>query len=220
MPVRRVSSRGGNIIGKFPSFKMRRMIAFESLIERDYLYVLDYEPEVEWFEEQPLTIEYQYDGKTLHYTPDFHIIETGRDVLVECKPDVLTDRSENRRKFRAALAWCAEREWDFLVVTDSELRTGYRLENIKFMTYYARLSIPPQFKGQVYTMLETAPAGVTVGDVVQALVPSHPAVALPAIMHMAFHHEVTVSLESAPLSLCSLISLPVCHPHQLLEVKP
>jgi len=77
MPVRKVSNRGGNVIGHFPSLKMQRMIAFESLIERDYLYLLDYELDIEWFAEQPLTIEYRHNGKTLHYTPDFHIVAAG-----------------------------------------------------------------------------------------------------------------------------------------------
>jgi hypothetical protein len=70
MPVRKVSNRGGNIIGKFPSIKMRRMIAFESLLERDFIYLLDYDKDVEWFEEQPLTIEYQHEGKRRHCIPD------------------------------------------------------------------------------------------------------------------------------------------------------
>ena len=38
MPVRKVRNHGNNIIGKFPSRKMERMISFESTIERDYLY--------------------------------------------------------------------------------------------------------------------------------------------------------------------------------------
>ncbi len=63
MPVRQVSNRGGNVIGKFPSIKMGRMIAFESLLERDFIYLLDYDPAVEWFEEQPLTIEYMSDDQ-------------------------------------------------------------------------------------------------------------------------------------------------------------
>ena len=39
MPVRNVSNRGGNAIGRFPSLKMQRMIAFESLLERDFIWV-------------------------------------------------------------------------------------------------------------------------------------------------------------------------------------
>ena len=73
MPVRKVSGRGRNMIGHFPSLKLGRMVAFESLIEQDYLYVLDYETEVTWFEEQPLTIAYTWQEKPYEYTPDFHV---------------------------------------------------------------------------------------------------------------------------------------------------
>ncbi len=113
MAVRKVSHRGGNMIGKFPSLKMKRMIAFESLIEQDCLYVLDYEPDVEFIGEQPFTIEYPFGGKTLRYTPDFHVIRRGRNWLIECKPDSLVETDDNRRKFNAARAWCAERDWTF-----------------------------------------------------------------------------------------------------------
>lgn len=37
------------MIGLFPSLKMGRMAAFESLIEQDYLYVLDYDAAVTAF---------------------------------------------------------------------------------------------------------------------------------------------------------------------------
>ncbi|MBU1748983.1 MAG: TnsA endonuclease N-terminal domain-containing protein [Chloroflexi bacterium] len=111
MSVRKVSNHGGNVIGRFPSVKMKRMMAFESLIERDYLYLLDYDPDVEWFEEQPLTIEYQHDGETRHYTPDFHLVERERDILIECKPNGFVAADENRRKFAVARAWCRQRGW-------------------------------------------------------------------------------------------------------------
>src|SRR5712692_4783881 len=84
--VRQVSHRGNNTIGRFPSLKMKRMISFESLIECDLLYLLDYEPEVERFDEQPLTIAYP-DGPALrHYTPDFHVVRSQHNLLIECKP--------------------------------------------------------------------------------------------------------------------------------------
>ncbi len=220
MPVRKVSNRGGNVIGKFPSLKMKRMVEFESLIERDYLYVLDYEANVVSFSEQPLTIEYQHEDQMRHYTPDFHLVRAGeRSALAECKPSSKTETEENRRKFRAALAWCAEHGWDFFVVTDTQLRTGPRLENIKLMTYYARLAVPPQFKGRVYAVLESAPAGVTVGEVARTLVPDKPTGAFSGIVHMAFHHEVAIPLDRAPISMGSPISLPISGLLQTQEVE-
>ena len=106
MPVRKVSNHGGNAIGGFPSTKMERMITFESLLERDFIYLVDYDPAVEWFEEQPLSIEYLPETKLLHYTPDFHLLERGQHVLVECKPERFVETEENRRKFAVVHEWC------------------------------------------------------------------------------------------------------------------
>lgn len=195
------------------------MIAFESLIERDYLFVLDYEPCVVSFEEQPLTIEYRWGGKTLHYTPDFHVVLVKqRNALVECKPAALVDSDENRRKWQAALAQCGEWDWDFVIATDTDLRTGYRLQNIQAVTYYARLTVPPEIKGRTFAILCDTSTSLTVGDLAQALSPSDPKAALPFIMHMVYHHEVAIPLDAAPISMRSPVSLPGREPSYTQEV--
>lgn len=208
MPVRRVSNRGGNVIGLFPSVKMSRMVAFESLIERDYLYFLDYDADVEWFEEQPLTIEYPYEGKILHYTPDFHTVEAEQDVLVECKPLAFVDRDENQRKFKAARIWCADQGWIFRIVTDDELRTGSRLENVKLLTRYARHTVEPQAKGHIYALLHAAPVAMSIDEVAKNINGVDYATATAAVLCMAFHHELHIPLEEGPISGDTPIYLP------------
>jgi hypothetical protein len=209
MPVRRVSNRGGNVIGHFPSIRMKRMVAFESLIERDYLYLLDYEPNVEWFEEQPLTVEYRHDGKVLHYTPDFHIVEAGRgDVLIECKPLAFVDKDENRRKFRAARFWCANRGWAFRIVTDQDVRAGFRLENVKLLTRYARHVVEPGTKGRIYALLHSAQSAMSVNDLVRRITCADFSAATAAILCMAFHHEIFIPLDDAPILGGTCVCLP------------
>jgi hypothetical protein len=208
MPVRKVHNRGGNIIGKFPSLKMKRMVSFESTIERDYLYLLDYEADITHFEEQPLTIEYQHGGKTRRYTPDFHITtRAGRNVLVECKPLDLINTDNNRRKFAAAREYCAGLDWDFAVATDHEIRSGFRLGNVKLLTRYACYTVRPETKGRIYALLQDTPTPLTVGQI-QAAASLDPVVAFVSLMHMAFHHELAISLEAAPISANSPIYLP------------
>ena len=208
MPVRKVSSRGGNVTGFFPSIKMKRMVAFESLIERDYLYFLDYDTGIEWFEEQPLTIECPHEGMILRYTPDFHTVEAGRDVLVECKPLAFVDRDENQRKFKAARIWCTDQGWIFRVVTDDELRTGSRLENIKLLTRYARHTIEPQAKGRIYALLHTARAAMSIDEVAKSINGADYATAMAAVLCMAFHHEIHIPLEEGPISGDTSLYLP------------
>lgn len=209
MAVRQVSNRGGNIIGKFPSLKMGRMVAYESLIELDYLYCLDYEPAVEWFQEQPLTIEYLCGGQPRRYTPDFSVLWAGRQLLVECKPEARLETEDNQRKFAVARQWCAERGWEFCVMTDRALRAGYRLQNVKLLTQYARYHVPPELRASLYGLLHRTPTASTIHDLLRQVSPFQTPVVLVSLLHLAFHHEIVVPLEAAPISLASPIHLPI-----------
>jgi hypothetical protein len=200
MPVRKVSSRGRNIIGRFPSLKMKRMISFESLIERDYIYLLDYEADVDMFEEQPLTIKYRHEGKKRSYTPDFHVLQSGQHLLVECKPQKLVNQPDNQYKFAAAKQWCTTQGWEFQVVTDEQLRSNRRLENVRLLTQFARYEISPETKGRVYAALaSTSP--LTIADVMIEVNPHNPTTATIPILHMAFHHELQIPLDEARITL-------------------
>jgi hypothetical protein len=209
MPVRTVSNRGRrNVIGYFPSLKMRRMVQFESTLERDLIYLLDFDPQVAEFEEQPLKIVYQHEGKRLSYTPDFQAVSTnGRIVLLECKPHYFVSREENQRKFSAAQAWCAERGWLFQVVTDKQLQTGYRVQNVKLLTQHARHEVEVQVKGSIFAFLVSARRPLTIGDVMLTVNPAEPTAIIIPILHMAYHHELYLPLNNAPLNSRSPISL-------------
>ncbi|MBP8060090.1 MAG: TnsA endonuclease N-terminal domain-containing protein [Chloroflexi bacterium] len=209
MPVRTVSNRGRrNVIGYFPSLKMHRMVQFESTLERDLIYLLDFEPQVAEFEEQPLKITYPHDGKTLTYTPDFQMVSTrGRTVLLECKPRCFVSSDENQRKFRAAQTWCVERGWHFQVVTEEQLRTGYRVQNVKLLTQHARYEVRVQVKGTILACLANANQPLTIGDVMLVVNPDEPTSVIVPILNMAYRHELFLPLNKAPLSPQSPIHL-------------
>jgi hypothetical protein len=207
MPVRKVYNRGNNIIGQFPSLKMKRMIAFESTIERDYIFLLDYEAEVTHFEEQPLTIEYQHEGERHGYTPDFHVVWAEQNSLVDCKPVDLVDTADNRPKFAAAGTYCAQRGWHFSVVTDHDIRSGFRLSNVKLLTRYAGYAVRPEIKGRILALLHDTTAPLTVGQI-QAAMSLPPAAIFVALMQMAYDHQIAIPLNDAPISAHSAVSLP------------
>jgi hypothetical protein len=187
---------------------MGRMVAYESLIELDYLYCLDYEPAVERFEEQPLTIEYLWGGQPRRYTPDFYVLWAGRQLLVECKPEARLETEDNQRKFAVARQWCAERGWEFCVMTDRALRAGHRLPNIKLLTHYARYHVPPELRASLYGFLHWTPTVSTIHDLLRQVPPSQTPVVLVSLLHMAFHHEIVLPLDVAPISLASPIHWP------------
>lgn len=200
MSIRKVSNRGGNTIGRLPSLKVDRMVSFESLLERDFIYWLEFDPTVSWFSEQPLTLSYQHDQRTLHYTPDFHVMKQNQNFLVECKPVEFVARTENQRKFEAAQTWCVQQNWSFQVVTDVDLNQGYRLHNIKRLCQFSRYPVAPGLKTRVLTFLKEASRPVTLADVMQDVAPEQPQRLFIPLLTMAFHHEIQLALEEAPLS--------------------
>jgi hypothetical protein len=208
MPVRRLSRRTHGLNGLFPSLKTGRMVWFESFLERDFIHLLEFEPGVVSFTEQPLTLAYLHQGKARHYTPDFHVqLESQCQFLVECKPAAFLDHQDNPLKFAAARAWCAERGWTFRVVTEAEARPQPRLANVKLLARYARLSVAPQLQSRAFAVLLAAPA-LSLGQLARQLAPADPVSALPGLLHLAAHHAITLDLDQAPLSPATRVALP------------
>lgn len=206
MPVRKPARRRGS--GNFPSLKLGRMVAFESHIECNYIYTLEFDPEVTSFEEQPLKISYQFEGKTRKYTPDFLVIKSSNEyMLVECKPEEYVDTEENRRKFAEAQEWCIQRNWKFKVITGEQLRTGYRLKNIKTLWAFARYQISPLTKARIYDVLHTQQP-FALSDLTFQVAPENPNSAQIPIFHMLFHHELFTPIDEAELADSSPIYLP------------
>lgn len=210
MPVRSVSNRGGNVIGYYPSIKVERLIAFESTIERDFLYFLDFEPHIASYSEQPFAITYLDNGKKRTYTPDFEVSFTdGSHFLIECKPEELLDSAKNQPKFSAGRAWCHEHSWEYEVVTDSMLRRGYRLRNVKLLMQNARQSIPPTLKNRMLHFLEHVGGSASIQEIVDANmdgVITRPIV-LSALFQMLYFHALYVEMNDRPIGEDSVVAL-------------
>jgi hypothetical protein len=73
--------------GKYPSWKMDRMIHWESENELRAFRLLDCEPDVTSFKEQPCEVEYVLDGQIRRHYPDILVEANGRKELWEVKPE-------------------------------------------------------------------------------------------------------------------------------------
>ena len=148
-----------------------------------------------------------HEGKLLHYTPDFQLLERGQRVLSACKPEHFVNTADNPRKFAAARAWCQACAWQFRIVTDADVRAGHRLHNIQLLTAYARQRIAPVLRCQLYATLQSAPAVMPIQDLARLLCPSDPATATAAILHLAYHGMVDLPLDDAPITPTTTVSL-------------
>src|SRR6266568_3305226 len=138
MPVRNPLKQSGHYSYAVPYEKSERVIPMvhcEGGIERDYAYVLKYDPMVVSFEEQPCKISYFYDQKEHYYIPDFAVYWRHKQPsLVECKPESKLTDPENLRKWTAARLWCEHHHHMFALVTDAALRKhSDLLSNIKLL---------------------------------------------------------------------------------------
>ena len=142
MPVRRIPRLGAQKnIGKFSSVKMGRVAWYESLLERDYMYLLDHDLTLSYWVEQPLKIRYGDNGRTRSYTPDFEVHRQSKKQIVEVKTKEQVDSGEWDSLFSTASSICEDEGYEFTVITDEFIRQQPRLDNVKKLWKYSRTPI-------------------------------------------------------------------------------
>lgn len=185
----------GPIRGDFPSLKLGRMVRYGSTIERDLLYFLEYKQSVTWYQEQPFTVEQvMRDGKPHRYTPDYAIHDGDEKVLVECKPEARLESAQAQQQRRIGQAWAENNGYRFVTCTETELRSGQQLNNLKLFWRYARLREMPDEPG-ILTHVSACKTS-TVERVCQQLQLAPPMV-IPQICHLLFHHRLQMELGQA-----------------------
>jgi hypothetical protein len=131
MPVRKIPKNYLCVTGSFASRKNGQMGGFESLLEKEYMLLLDFDDSVERFEEQPVTVPVP--GITKGYTPNVLVHFWSDSATGHFRPPLLTevkhsdDLKKNAekyaRKFAAAKQYAAERGWEFRITTEKNIRT-------------------------------------------------------------------------------------------------
>ncbi len=214
MPVRKVSNRGGNVIGSFPSLIKGEKIMYESTIERDIVFHFKFDPTVLTYRAQPMVITgTDTEGKVHTYTPDFLVVRTDRKEIVECKPEALLDHPHTLQQIRIGEKWAEANNHDFVIVTDTDLRKDQTLANLKLFFRYCRVAVPTAMLASCIAYLKTRPEGITFEDVARFLTPlgdssemQQPYRQAPFIYSMLFHHILQADL-AKPISSASILRL-------------
>src|SRR5215467_695338 len=115
--ARRLTNATPNkVIGRFPSVKMGRVVWWESQIERDYIYLLEIDPDVLAYKEQPFRVKLELFGSLRSYVPDFLVVRKSRKQIVEVKPVEKVTTEENSLLFPVMRQIAAERRYEYMVV--------------------------------------------------------------------------------------------------------
>jgi hypothetical protein len=92
-------------------------VLYESGLEFTALTALENSTDVGWYQEQPLTIPYTWEGRRHVYYPDILVAtHTGRCLLIEVKPLMNMPIALNRAKAAAGRAYAHRNGWGWVSV--------------------------------------------------------------------------------------------------------
>ncbi len=133
-----VSRSNARNTGKYPSWKMQRMMQWESEHEGNAMRILDASPQVIAFHEQPCEIIYRMNGEQHRHYPDLMVIEDHRREFWEVK----TKADANNTEVAQRTAYLAEllpgHGYGYRIVLAESLAKQPRLDNIKRLNKLGR----------------------------------------------------------------------------------
>ncbi len=137
MPVRHIKKNYRSVTGHFTSLKNGRNIGYESLLERDFFLLLEFDTSVISYEEQPMSLSYRYYNRDIRYTPDalLHYKDSKRlPCIYEIKysDEIKEKKVFLKQKFEQIEAYLIENDMEFKLFTELDIRTQF-LENAKII---------------------------------------------------------------------------------------
>lgn len=182
-------------------------VTYESPLERDWLIALDFDPSVVELMAQPMTLNYQHEGRTRRYTPDIKAtFEDGSVIVYEVKPreTLHADWLLLRPRFKAAVRYCRQRGWRFRIVTERHIRTPF-VSNATFLRQYRQLPTDWEKEGMLLRSL-TATGETTVRTLLRCAYwdETNRLAAVPYLWKLVATHKIGTAL-IAPLTMDSVI---------------
>jgi hypothetical protein len=127
--------------GKYPSWKMKRMVQWESENELNAFRLLDCDPNVTRFYEQPCQVMYVLDGRVKSHYPDILVEQNGGKELWEIKPESQAEKPAVAT--RTALLTQALPFWGYIyrVVLAKDLAMQPQQDNACFLLGFGRRAV-------------------------------------------------------------------------------
>jgi hypothetical protein len=135
-------SRSKNLRGKITSLKMGGVpYCYESSLERDAMYLLEFDRSVKAYYPQPFSIDYVIGKRQYKYTPDLLVVKhDGENEVWEVKPDSKLIDPKVQVKWSVLKQHCELSRKKARMVTDKDIRKDYLIDNVMFLKHYGRYS--------------------------------------------------------------------------------
>lgn len=214
MPVRRIPKNYLFVTGRHASPQADEVVEFESILEKEYMVLLDSDPQLESYKAQPVEIPLSR-GKV--YVPDllvkYRATSSGNQrppELVEIKIQEHLDRHADtyREKFAAATVFAEERGWVFVIRTEDDIRTQ-RVQNLKYLHRYRHTPADPITVERLLDAMRQLSSPTTPETLLGSLADSLETRAglIPVLWHLVAHGEIQADLQM-PLTGSTQLFLP------------
>lgn len=127
--------------GRFPSFRMKRQMCWDSPAELNWLRLLDADSEVLEFREQPCTIYYRLDGVEHWHIPDTWVRTADGSTFWEVKATKDSARADVAARTALLSADCPAHGYQYRVAIAEDLRREPRLRNVRLLLRRGRVPI-------------------------------------------------------------------------------
>jgi hypothetical protein len=184
--------------GRWFSTTAGRFLEYESLLERDWMLLMDFDREVDWICEQPLRLRYRRDGKRVSHVPDLLVWRCGTPEVCDIKSGERVDDPVFQAQVWATGVACAEAGVRYRVLSEPDQQL---LVNVRWLAGFREP--PADLDRERARMLSALAAG---RSTISALLADarEPALARPVLMHLLWAGEVLVDVDE-PLGEGSVV---------------
>jgi len=208
MPVRKIKKSYISCVGYFKSYKNNKQLAFESILERDFFTLLEFQNNVVAYEEQPLKIQYKLKAKNTRYTPDVLVTyNDGSQKIFEVKYQSDIDSDPKLQHKISVLKEEIARQMSLPLetFTDAQIDQVY-LKNCVFLYKNAFIPNNNALTAKVLESFNNLPSPVSIKSFLELLSTkrTEQLQTLPYLWHEIFKNTALVNMNQ-PLTMSSLL---------------
>jgi len=199
-PVRTpgVYQRQRHMPGRWFSTTAGRFLEYESLLERDWMLLMDFDREVEWICEQPLRLRYVSDGRPASHVPDLLVWRAGKPELCDVKSQERVENPTFQAQVEATGLACAEAGIGYRVLSEPDRQL---LANVRWLAGFRER--PPDPDGERARLLARSAIGsCTIAELVSGS--REPMLARPLLMNLLWAGDALLDV-SEPIGEDSVV---------------
>jgi len=199
MSVRKLKKSYISCVGYFKSCKNNKQLAFDSILERECFYYLEFDDEVISYEEQPFTMYYELNGSKTRYTPD--ILVTYRNASQKLYEVKYQDEIDSDEELQHKLSILkdevpAQKQMSFEVLTDLMLNDTY-MKNCTFLYKYAFLQKNDDLATKISDVIKNQNAPISIKALLESIttVQNEQLKVIPYLWHEVFKNSSLINMD-------------------------